>query len=108
MKTWISDPKFMTGRPAIVGFLALLLAGAAESSAVEGWTWPRPAAVRELVTVPASFRPYAEQVSTEVERMLAGRAGTGQGGSSPPSVPPRASRALPGSRRTSAGGGGAD
>lgn len=71
MKTWNSDPKFMTGRPAVVGFLALLLAGAAESSAVEGWTWPRPAAVRELVTDPASFRPYAEQVSTEVERMLA-------------------------------------
>jgi arylsulfatase A-like enzyme len=34
-------------------------------------TWPRPAAVRDLVTDPARFRPFAKQVSAGVERTLA-------------------------------------
>lgn len=44
---------------------------AAELPAAESLSWPRPAAVRELVADAARFRPFAERVSADVERALA-------------------------------------
>lgn len=43
---------------------------AAEITGADPLTWTRPAPVRELVTDSARFRPFAEQVSANVERAL--------------------------------------
>jgi len=80
----VSDPGYTLwhGVPRCACLAAVMIAGAVASESVssasepaqlsqEDPSWPRPAAVRELVTDSARFRSFAEQVSGEVERTLA-------------------------------------